>query len=161
VKVFKIILLIIFVLLAIICIIDLIPVKKAVKNSKLKSLRSNNSDCEIIICKFTQSTGPSWVIVEDENGLSNKKNLEGVILKKYNPVAKMSYGLFFSADNKFAFLGSFNGKEDYSNTGDIYRVFEVDEYFPIYPIERTNRLIYNGPKGHLSLFDYMKGNIYK
>ncbi|MDQ2087489.1 hypothetical protein RBH29_13740 [Herbivorax sp. ANBcel31] len=144
----------IIILLVLIIIIERIPIKKAVHIEDIEELNKENGE-EIVICVLPQSTGPSWGIVGDENGLFTGRKIELIIIEGSRPDKKLTEMMLFHSNNHFVIIGETTGEKEYDFSGEKYKVFNAKDWHLLKPIDRGMSLRVFSSKNHLSLFDYI------
>lgn len=133
------------------------PLKKAVilplnENYTSELLPEKN----ILICTTTATTGPSWVIIGDNTGLFDRSSKsELIILEGNTPEKYLSNTFFINALNNYILIGEFIGEKEYfGQPVEKFRVFKVDEWDIVYPIDRGDSLRVLQPKKAFTLFDF-------
>jgi len=121
------------------------PIKYAVRIEDIYKYQN------CILVKETWHTGTGWEQVGDDKGLFLSEQLKDVhLIGKTPPLTS------FGGDHVNTYLceGDYNGKHKIEGSSEIYNVFEVLEWYPIYPVKRDTILpswLY--PKGYLSKCD--------
>lgn len=112
-----------------------------------------------IICQYSDSTGPRWMVIGIENKLFDlnvlSNPLEYIILEGNYPKTFINSDLLYSSEpNRFIFEGEYIGEEKYDDGG-TYKVFKVSRWSLSSPINRRLGLIDNLPSESLVGYDFL------
>ena len=95
---------------------------------------SNYPNC--IIIKESFHTGTGWEIIGDSNGFythEGEDGIRGIIVLTKMPVGVVGHPL-----NSFLCIVEYKGETFIDNPGSNYDTYEIKDWYPVYPVRRTN-----------------------
>ncbi len=121
------------------------PIKMAVHNDQLQNAKN------YIIIRLQKSTAFDWLALADENGEFDE--YFGVILKGQG-LPGFSEAIELAGDNKFVCYGKFGGYEIPEDLDEEVRVFYVESWDILYPIQREAIVPFLLPKSYMCRCDF-------
>jgi len=152
----KIIKYLILILITILFAYEFVPIKFAIEVNGDSLKKVNHKKDEVVyICELTQTTGPMWEVVGDENGLFDAKidNEQVIIDEVILPFLLKDYWSYLYEKRKFVIKGKIiDRRKDSISDPILYKVLKVNKWYVEYPIERDYYTLFPS-KRYLSLSD--------